>query len=63
MSQEQITQIIVELSRLRQENEKLKEENAYLKFELEELKSKRFKSNKKPPEDPSVEATVAQCFS
>jgi transposase len=37
---------------LKKENEKLKEENAYLKFELEELKSKRYKSGKKkPPND------------
>jgi transposase len=38
--------IIVEL---RKENKKLKEEIAYLKFELEELRSKRYKSSKKPP--------------
>jgi transposase len=58
MSQEQILQIIVELSKLRQENEHLKEENAYLKFELEELKSKRFKSNKKKPPDSPADAAV-----
>ena len=35
------------------ENKKLKEENAYLKFELEELRSKRYKTGKKsPPADP-----------
>ncbi|PIQ89354.1 MAG: hypothetical protein COV72_03485, partial [Candidatus Omnitrophica bacterium CG11_big_fil_rev_8_21_14_0_20_42_13] len=39
---------------LRKENEKLKEENAYLKFELEELKSKRYKSNKKKPPDDTL---------
>ena len=39
--------------KLKEENEKLKEENAYLKFKLNELQSKRFKSNKKkPPDDP-----------
>ena len=37
---------------LQKENELLKEENAYLKFELEEFRSKRYKSNKKkPPSD------------
>jgi len=36
---------------LRKENELLKEENAYLKFELEELKSKRYKPSKKKPDD------------
>lgn len=36
---------------LRDENEKLKEENAYLKFKLEDLQSKRYKSNKKKPPD------------
>ncbi len=51
MSQEQILQIIVELSRLREENERLKEENAYLKFKLEEFNAKRYKSNKTPPAD------------
>ena len=39
---------------LKVENEKLKEENAYLKFELDELRSKRYKSKKKPPDDPKV---------
>lgn len=40
---------------LREENERLKEENAYLKFELEELRSKRYKSaKKKPPDDTPV---------
>jgi transposase len=38
------------LLRLEEENKKLKEENAYLKFELEELRSKRYKTGKKPPE-------------
>ena len=41
MSQEQILQIIAELSRLREENGQLKEENAYLKFKLEEFNAKR----------------------
>jgi len=51
MSQEQILQIIVELSKLREENQHLKEENAYLKFKLEEFNAKRYKSNKTPPPD------------
>ncbi len=37
------------LLRLEEENKKLKEENAYLRFELEELRSKRYKTGKKPP--------------
>ena len=38
--------------KLKEENEKLREENAYLKFELEEFRSRRYKSGKKkPPED------------
>jgi len=41
------------LLELEKENESLREENAYLKFELEELRSKRYKPNKKtPPEVP-----------
>jgi hypothetical protein len=36
MSQEQVLQIIVELSKLREENQRLQEENAYLKFKLED---------------------------
>jgi len=39
-------------AKLAEENRKLKEELAYVKFELEELKSKRYKSKKtKPPDD------------
>ncbi len=41
------------LLRLEEENRKLKEENAYLKFELEEMRSKRYKSGKKPPSNGS----------
>ncbi|MDP3790323.1 MAG: IS66 family transposase [Candidatus Omnitrophota bacterium] len=38
--------------KLQEENVRLKEELAYVKFELEELKSKRYKpGKKKPPED------------
>jgi transposase len=37
--------------KLKEENERLKEELAYVKFELEELRSKRYKSGKKPPDD------------
>ncbi len=51
MSQEQILQIIIELGKLREENERLKEENAYLKFKLEEFNAKRYKNNKTPPAD------------
>ncbi len=36
---------------LEEENQKLKEENAYLRFELEEFRSKRYKTGKKPPSD------------
>jgi len=36
---------------LQKENKLLKEENAYLKFELEEFRSKRYKSNKKKLSD------------
>jgi len=40
------------VAKLAEENRKLKEELAYVKFELEELKSKRYKSKKaKPPDD------------
>jgi hypothetical protein len=39
------------LSRLEEENKRLKEENAYLRFELEELRSKRYKTSKPPPAD------------
>ena len=51
MSQEQILQIIVELGKLRKENEELKEEVSYLKFKLEEFNAKRYKNNKTPPAD------------
>ena len=37
--------------KLKEENERLREELAYVKFELEELKSKRYKSGKKKPSD------------
>ena len=55
MSQEQVAKILVELSRLSQENERLKEENAYLKFKLEEFNAKRYKSDKTPPPDQPAE--------
>lgn len=45
------------LFRIEEENKKLKEENAYLRFELEELRSKRYKTGKKPPID-SPEAPI-----
>jgi hypothetical protein len=45
------------VAKLMEENQKLKEENAYLRFELEELRSKRYKSNKKrPPGDSNIPA-------
>ncbi len=37
--------------KVKEENDRLKEENAYLRFELEELRSKRYKTGKKPPPD------------
>ena len=45
---------------LKTENEKLKEENAYLKFELEELRSKRYKSGRKKPPDDNPPVTPVQ---
>jgi transposase len=42
--------IIIEL---RKENKELREENAYLRFQLEELRSKRYKTKHKPPADAS----------
>lgn len=41
------------LSCLEKENKRLKEENAYLRFELEELRSKRYKTGKPPPAEKS----------
>lgn len=50
MNRKALEQMVLQL---REENEKLREENAYLKFELEELRSKRYKSGKKrPPDNP-----------
>jgi len=46
MSKSKLWDTIIEL---RNENTKLKEELAYVRFELEELRSKRYKSGKKPP--------------
>lgn len=37
--------------KLKEENERLRQDNAYLKFELEQMRLKRYKSNKKPPID------------
>jgi len=46
------------LFQLREDNRMLKEENAYLKFELEQLKSKRYKSGKKrPPDVPAISSS------
>ncbi|MBU4477668.1 MAG: IS66 family transposase [Candidatus Omnitrophica bacterium] len=56
MNRKALEQIVLQL---RDENEKLKEENAYLKFELEEIRSKRYKSGKKkPPDDPQMPASL-----
>ena len=52
MSKKELYKRLLELEK---ENERLKEENAYLRFELEEFKSKRYKSNKyTPPEVPPL---------
>jgi len=40
--------------KLKEENERLRQDNAYLKFELEQMRLKRYKSNKKPPVDGSA---------
>lgn len=56
MSNKEIERILLKLKTLEKENEKLKEENAYLKFELEELKSKRYKSNNRNPPDETAAA-------
>lgn len=45
MSKKELYKRLLELEK---ENERLKEENAYLRFELEELRSKRYKSKHKP---------------
>jgi len=50
MNKNKLWDIIIEL---RKENKELREELAYVKFELEELRSKRYKSKHKgPPNDP-----------
>lgn len=51
MSKSKLWNTIIEL---RKENTKLKEELAYVRFELEELRSKRYKIGKKPPSDDSA---------
>jgi len=56
MNRDSLERLVLEL---RKENEKLKEENAYLKFELEELKSKRYKSGKKKPPDEAPASPAA----
>ncbi len=54
MSKNKLWNTIIEL---REENTKLKEELAYVRFELEELRSKRYKSGKKHPSDDSSSQT------
>jgi transposase len=44
------------VAKLMAENERLREELAYVKFELEELRSKRYKSGKKKPSDDTPDA-------
>ncbi len=54
MNRSSLEKLVLELKK---ENERLKEENAYLKFEIEELKSKRYKSGKKKPPDDTPPAS------
>ncbi|MFH1753958.1 MAG: IS66 family transposase [Candidatus Omnitrophota bacterium] len=55
MTRKEIEQILLRVKTLEEENEKLKEENAYLRFELEDLRSKRYKSGRKrPPDEPDT---------
>ena len=44
--------------KLKEENERLREENAYLKFELEQMRSKRYKNGGKPPPLDAPQAPV-----
>ncbi len=62
MSNKEIERILLKLKTLEAENEKLREENAYLKFELDDLRSKRYKSGRKKPPDgtPTTPATPAR---
>ncbi|MFZ2253518.1 MAG: IS66 family transposase [Minisyncoccia bacterium] len=56
MGKNKLWDIVIEL---RKENTKLKEELAYVRFELEELRSKRYKAGKKPPSnDPDSQASA-----
>lgn len=58
MSKTKLWNTIIEL---RKENTKLKEELAYVKFELEELRSKRYKTGKKhPSDDPDSQAPASK---
>lgn len=58
MGKNKLWDIIIEL---RKENKELKEELAYVKFELEELRSKRYKSGRKPsPDNPGGPANASK---
>ncbi len=54
MSKKELYKRLMELTK---ENERLREENAFLRFELEELRSKRYKSKNKTPPPSSPEPT------
>jgi len=56
MNRRTLEKMVLELQK---ENEKLKEENAYLKFELDDLRSKRYKSGKKKPPDDTPASPAA----
>jgi transposase len=58
MDKNKLWDVIIEL---RAENKRLKEELAYVRFELEDLRSKRYKSNRKPPiNDPDNTSSISK---